>query len=207
MKRWLISTLSVFALCLCAPFAQAAVVSGGVEYLWYTEGGELLWNETADSYSAYTGDHLYISADGGASYGEITEFYDLSRKNWETYGLTTRVLPLDNGGLRIETLGAKPFQRDYSAQELARYLEKGRVTPVKVLATNGKITGWGDMEGGGASGDMGRRSNKRLVGWREILCRERRTLLLRRHSLDQHRKMECAGPYAPLRHRLRSLPF
>lgn len=140
MKRWLISTLSVFALCLCAPFAQAAVVSGGVEYLWYTEGGELLWNETADSYSAYTGDHLYISADGGASYGEITEFYDLSRKNWETYGLTTRVLPLDNGGLRIETLGAKPFQRDYSAQELARYLEKGRVTPVKVLATNGKIT-------------------------------------------------------------------
>ena len=44
-KRWLLTSLLVLILCAGAVSAQAAVTSGGVEYLWYTQYGQQTWED------------------------------------------------------------------------------------------------------------------------------------------------------------------
>ena len=44
-KRWFVTVLFALSLCLCSIPALAAVESGGVNYLWYVENGELVYNE------------------------------------------------------------------------------------------------------------------------------------------------------------------
>ena len=39
MKRWVLTTLFAVALCAGAVSAQAAVTSGGTEYVWYNGMG------------------------------------------------------------------------------------------------------------------------------------------------------------------------
>lgn len=138
-KRWFVTALLVLTLCLWAAPAQAAVVSGGVSYLWYVENGKLVYNEEGVPVS-YQGDRLYLSADQGNSYAEVPAFWMESQRRWERYGQTTRILPREGGGLAIDALGATPLHIELSEREITRVLQKAEITPVQVIATDGNVT-------------------------------------------------------------------
>lgn len=160
-KRWFLTALFALILCACFIPAQASVTTGGQEYFWYVEDGELVYNEGVPV--RYQGDRLYLSADQGISYGEVPAFRKESQRRWERYGETARVLPREGGGLVIEALGATPLHLELSDREIARILQKAEATPVRVLATNGNVTvgirevqdtengsNWGDPYDGGS---------------------------------------------------------
>lgn len=142
-KRWFVTALLALVLCAGAASAQAAVVSGGVEYLWYTEAGEKTRGDNGEV-TGFGGQKFFLSADGGASYTRLPEFQETSRQSWTEYDV--RVSAMDGGGLRIEGRSAygeagTPYtlRWDYSADRLAAYLAKAEPNPVRELADNGTV--------------------------------------------------------------------
>lgn len=142
-KRWFVTALFAMVLCVGAVSAQAAVVSGGVEYLWTTNSGGPIWGEdSAEKAVGYQGQRFFLSADGGASYAELPGLREQSEKVWGDYRL--RVLPLEGGGLRLEGWGQweteVTWTRDYTAAELAAALQNTVATPIRVWGTNGSVS-------------------------------------------------------------------
>ncbi len=146
-KRLITAFLTLLALAALAPAAFAAVETGGVKYLWTTANGNAIYgeyNETIGDYEivGYRGQKFLISADGGASYAELPGLREQSEKVWSNYRM--RVLPLDNGGLRLEGWGEWETEvtwlRDYTAAEIAAALKNAVAVPVRVWCTNGTVT-------------------------------------------------------------------
>lgn len=144
MKRWLLPLLLSLTLFAVACPAHAAVVSGGTEYLWYTEDGEKTRNDNGEV-TGFGGQKFFLSNDGGVSYTQLPEFQETSCQSWTDYDV--RVSALENGGLRIEGRsvygeGEAPYTLhwDYSAARLAELLAKAEPNPVQVLADNGEVT-------------------------------------------------------------------
>ena len=113
--------------CLCTLPAHAAEESGEGNYLWYVEGHGT----------------LYLSIDGGISYGELPGLREAQEKTGQDYAYTTSVFPLPGGGVRVtarDRWGTEDsFRRDYSAAELAATLAKADPTNnIRVLCTNGQ---------------------------------------------------------------------
>lgn len=139
-KRWFVTVLFALALCLCALPAQAAVTTGGEEYLWYVKYGEILQNENYETVG-YEGDSLWLSRDGGASYAELPGLREESRRTWGR--MDAALTPLDNGGLRVEARDRcseeYTWRRDYSAAELVKAFAKEEPNPVEVLAANERV--------------------------------------------------------------------
>ncbi|MCI8651982.1 MAG: hypothetical protein HFF05_06055 [Oscillospiraceae bacterium] len=141
-RRGLFVTLFLLLACLCSTPAFAAVESGGVRYLWYTQDGRQTWEN--GQVTAFSGERFFLSADGGATYAEFPEFQAASREGWTDYDV--RVTALDAGGLRVEArstfgeAGAPYTQRwDYTAGELSQILSRAESNPVTVLADNGSL--------------------------------------------------------------------
>lgn len=141
-KRWFVTVLFALTLCVGAVSAQAAVVSGGVEYLWYTEDGRQTWED--GRVVAFSGERFFLSADGGVSYAQFPEFQAASQAGWTDYDV--RVSALDGGGLRVEArstfgeAGAPYTQRwDYTAGKLSQILAGAEQNPVRVLVDNGSV--------------------------------------------------------------------
>ena len=142
-KRWFVTAFFALALCAGVASAQAAVVSGGVEYLWYTEAGEKTRGDNWEV-TSFGGQKFFLSADGGVSYAQLPEFQETSRQSWTEYDV--RISALDGGGLRIEGRSAygeagTPYTLhwDYSADRLAAHLAKAEPNPAKELADNGTV--------------------------------------------------------------------
>lgn len=141
-KRRFLTALFALTLCACVTPARAAVVSGGTEYLWYTEDGDKTWNDNGEVVG-FDGQKFFLSNDGGDSYTQLPEFQETSHQSWTDYDV--RVSAWEDGGLRIEGRsvydeGNAPYTLhwDYSAARLAELLVKAEPNPVKVLADNGK---------------------------------------------------------------------
>lgn len=143
MKRWLLPLLLSLTLFAVACPVHAAVVSGGTEYLWYTEDGNQTRNDYGDVIG-FGGQKFFLSNNGGVSYTQLPEIQETSRRSWTDYDV--RVSALEDGGLRIE--GRSVFDEestpytlhwDYSAVRLAELLAKAELNPVEVLADNGKV--------------------------------------------------------------------
>ena len=144
MKRWVLTTLFAVALCAGAVSAQAAVTSGGTEYVWYTDMGRGEYNEN-DQFVSYEGPRLYISADQGGSYAELPGLRETQRRTGLSYVLTVEANAADDGGLSVKGRDIWSAEytwfRDYSAQEIAAALKNPTVvTPIHVFATNGTVT-------------------------------------------------------------------
>ncbi len=142
-KRWLPVLLLFLTLFLVICPAHAAVVSGGTQYLWYTEDGEKTRNNNGEV-TGFGGQKFFLSNDGGVSYTQLPEFQETSRQSWTDYDV--RLSPLEDGGLRIEGRsvygeGSAPYTLywDYSAARLAELLAKAEPNPVQVLADNGSV--------------------------------------------------------------------
>lgn len=110
------------ALCLCLPLWAGA---GSPEpIIWYVD----VWGT------------LYISADGGASYGELPGLGQSARDAGLNYTATTMVEPLPDGGLRVRARDRWAqdfsFEREYTAAEVAAALENAVPTPVGVLSAD-----------------------------------------------------------------------
>ena len=141
-KRWLLTSLLVLILCAGAVSANAAVTSGGVEYLWYTQPGQQTWGNS--QVAGFSGGELFLSADGGVSYAPFPEFQEFSRQGWTDYAV--RVTALEPDGLRVEarsTFGepGSPYTQrwDFSAAQLAALFATAELNPVTVLADNGTV--------------------------------------------------------------------
>ena len=74
MKKWFAGALFALTLCVCFAPAQAAVVSGGVEYVWYVD--------------YYTDGEIHISADRGGSYAPLPGLQAASEQTGLAYTLT-----------------------------------------------------------------------------------------------------------------------
>lgn len=126
-KRWLLTSLFALALCVCAASANAAVVSGGTEYVWYN--GE---------------DGLHISADQGGSYGVLPELENARKRTGLSYVISVLPNAANDGGLSVKGRDIWSTEytwfRDYSAQEIAAALKNAAPIPVEVFATNGTVT-------------------------------------------------------------------
>lgn len=126
-KRWFLTSLFVLVLCVCAASAQAAVVSGGTEYVWYN--GE---------------EGLYVSADQGGSYGVLPELETARRRAGLSYVISVLPNAANDGGLSVKARDIWSSEytwfRDYSAQEIAAALKNAVATPVEIFATNGTVT-------------------------------------------------------------------
>lgn len=175
MKRYLFGVILTLCMLTCLAPAQAAVVSGGTEYLWYVENGELICNEEGTP-TGYRGDRLYLSGDQGNSYAEVPAFREATQRRWERYGQTARVLPMAGGGLSIDALGAEPLHLELSAGEIERLLDKAELTPVRVIAANEGmavgIRGVWDTENGANWGDPYGGSWNYRHGERQLLWSE-----------------------------------
>ena len=104
-KRQLVTALFALLLCALTCPAKAAVESGGVSYLWYTQDGRQTWEN--GQVVAFSGERFFLSADGGATYAEFPEFQAASRQGWTDYDV--RVTALDAGGLRVEARREPPI--------------------------------------------------------------------------------------------------
>lgn len=142
-KRWFVTALLALTLCVCSAPALAAVESGGVKYLWYTEDGDKTRGDNWEV-TSFGGQKFFLSNDGGVSYTQLPEFQETSRQNWTEYDV--RVSPLEGGGLRIEGRSAygeagTPYTLhwDYSADQLAAHLAGAEPNPVKELVNNGTV--------------------------------------------------------------------
>lgn len=126
-KRWFLTSLFALALCVCAASANAAVVSGGTEYVWYN--GE---------------EGLYISADQGGSYGVLPELENARKRTGLSYVISVLPNAANDGGLSMKGRDIWSTEytwfRDYSAQEIAAALKNAAPIPVEVFATNGTVT-------------------------------------------------------------------
>lgn len=143
-KRWFVTVL--FALLLCVGFApaQAVVTSGGMEYVWYTDMGQGTYNEN-NQFVSNEGQRLYLSADQGGSYAELSGLRETQKRTGINYVLTVLPNAANDGGLSIKGRDMwsteYTWSRDYSAREVAAALENAaKVTPVCVHATNGTVT-------------------------------------------------------------------
>lgn len=126
-KRWFLTSLFALMLCACAASANAAVVSGGTEYVWYN--GE---------------EGLYISADQGGSYGVLPELENARKRTGLSYVISVLPNAANDGGLSVKGRDIWSTEytwfRDYSAQEIAAALKNAVSIPVEVFATNGTVT-------------------------------------------------------------------
>ncbi len=143
-KRWLLTGLFALTFCVCAASAQAAVVSGGTEYLWYAQAGEMTWDERHNEVVAFGGQKFYLSADGGASYAPLPEIQMDSAGAWTDYEFALE--PLENGGIRIRGRSVfgqagDPYTycRDYSPEQLEKALAEALPVPVRVIAANENV--------------------------------------------------------------------
>ncbi len=143
-KRWFLTALFALTLCACVTPAQAAVVSGGTEYVWYTDMGRGEYNEN-NEYVSREGQQLYLSADQGGSYAVLPGLGDAQKKTGLSYVITVQPNAANDGGLSVKGRDIWSTEytwfRDYSAQEIAAALKNTtKVTPVRVHATNGTVT-------------------------------------------------------------------
>lgn len=142
-KRWIVTALFALALCACAVSAQAAVVSGGTEYVWYTDMGRGEGNEN-NQFVSSEGQRLYLSADQGGSYAELPGLRETQKRTGLSYVLTMTPNAADDGGLSVKARDTWSSEytwfRDYSAQEIAAALKNAVAIPVEVFATNGTVT-------------------------------------------------------------------
>ena len=143
MKRWVLTTLFALAICACAASARAAVVSGGTEYVWYTDMGRGYYNEN-NQFVSNEGQQLYLSADQGGSYAVLPGLGEAQKRTGLTYAITVLPNAANDGGLSVKARDTWSNEytwfRDYSAQEVAAALKNAVSTPVEVFATNGTVT-------------------------------------------------------------------
>lgn len=142
-KRWFLTALFALTLCACVTPARAAVLSGGTEYVWYTDMGRGEYNEN-NEYVSREGQQLYLSADQGGSYAVLPGLREAQKKTGLSYVITVRPNAANDGGLSVKARDMWSSEytwfRDYSAQEIAAALKNAVVTPVEVFATNGTVT-------------------------------------------------------------------
>lgn len=142
-KRWFVTTLFALTLCAGATSAQAAVVSGGTEYVWYTDMGRGESNEN-NQFVSSEGQRLYLSADQGGSYAELPGLRETQKQTGLSYAITVLPNAANDGGLSVkgrDTWSSEyTWFRDYSAQEIAAALKNAVPVPVEVFATNGTVT-------------------------------------------------------------------
>lgn len=142
-KRWFVTALFALALCVCAVSTQAAVVSGGTEYVWYTDMGRGYVNEN-NQFVSNAGQQLYLSADQGGSYAVLPGLGETQKKTGLSYAITVLPNAANDGGLSVKARDTWSSEytwfRDYSAQEIAAALKNAVATPVEVFATNGTVT-------------------------------------------------------------------
>lgn len=142
-KRWFVTALFAMVLCVGAVSAQAAVVSGGTEYVWYTDMGRGEYNEN-NQFVSNEGQQLYLSADQGGSYAELPGLREAQKRTGLSYAITVEPNAANDGGLSVKARdrwsGEYTWFRDYSAQEIATVLKNAVPTPVEVFATNGVVT-------------------------------------------------------------------
>lgn len=105
---------------------QAAVVSGGTEYLWgRAENG-----------------NVKISADRGCTYAELPGLAEEEARTGLSYDVA--LYPLEDGGIRVEGRDKwsteRSYQRDYSAAQVTQLLGLAQPTAKKALCTNGQVT-------------------------------------------------------------------
>lgn len=126
-KRWFMTALFTLALCACFTSAQAAVVSGETEYVWYNgEKG------------------LYISDDQGGSYAILPGLGEAQKLTGLSYVIAVEPNAANDGGLSVKARdiwsSEYTWSRDYSVGEIAEVLKNAASTPVEVFATNGTVT-------------------------------------------------------------------
>lgn len=142
-KRWFLASLFALALCAGAASAQAAVVSGGVEYVWYTDMGRGYANEN-NQFVSNEGQQLYLSADQGGSYAVLPGLGETQKKTGLAYVISVLPNAANDGGLSVKARDTWSSEytwfRDYSAQEIAAALKNAVAIPVEVFATNGTVT-------------------------------------------------------------------
>lgn len=142
-KRWFLTSLFALALCAGAVSAQAAVVSGGTEYVWYTDMGRGYINEN-NQFVSNEGQQLYLSADQGGSYAVLPGLGETQKQTGLSYVINVEANAANDGGLSVKARDTWSSEytwfRDYSAQEIAAALKNAVATPVEVFATNGTVT-------------------------------------------------------------------
>lgn len=142
-NRWFVTALFALTLCACVTPARAAVVSGGTEYVWYTDMGRGEFNED-NQYVSWEGQKLYLSADQGGSYAELPGLREAQKLTGLSYAITVEPNAANDGGLSVKARDKWSSEytwfRDYSAQEIAAALKNAVPIPVEVFATNGTVT-------------------------------------------------------------------
>ena len=143
-KRWLLTSLFALALCVCAASANAAVVSGGTEYVWYSDMGRGYANEN-NQFVSNEGQQLYLSADQGGSYAVLPGLGETQKQTGLSYVINVEPNAANDGGLSVKARDTWSSEytwfRDYSAQEIVAALKNtAKATPVRVYATNGTVT-------------------------------------------------------------------
>ena len=143
-KRWFLTSLFALTLFVCAASAQAAVVSGGTEYVWYTDMGRGYINEN-NQFVSNEGQQLYLSADQGGSYAVLPGLGETQKQTGLSYIINVEANAANDGGLSVKARDTWSSEytwfRDYSAQEIAAALKNtAKATPVRVYATNGTVT-------------------------------------------------------------------
>lgn len=142
-KRWFVTALFALTLLVCAVSAQAAVVSGGTEYVWYTDMGRGYINENGQ-FVSNEGQQLYLSADQGGSYAVLPGLGEAQKLTGLSYVINVQPNAANDGGLSVKARDTWSSEytwfRDYSAQEIAAALKNAVAIPVEVFATNGTVT-------------------------------------------------------------------